>query len=390
MPNTDASLTRYARALIRWRWLFVIAPLLLVAAMASGAKHIEITNNYRAFFSSENPELNAFEALEKIYTKNDNIMFVVKPKGGVFSASSLAMIEEITEASWQIPYAIRVDSITNFQHTTAVEDDIAVADLVSDPEALTPEDLAALADIATSEPLLYGRLLSHDRATTAVNVTLQLPQKSLAEVPEAVKVVREMVTELRANHPHVEFALTGAVMLNNAFAESPFIDLRTLFPIMYGLLIAGMALLFRSVVGTIGTILVILLSSAAGMGFAGHMGWKLTGVEMAAGPIIILTVAIADSIHLLLGFFSGLANGTAKNEALTLTHAGQRRRHHPDEPHDGRRVLEPQLQRLAPLQAARKYRRRGGAHGLGAIDHLPASLRRGSTGTWRFVQRRDE
>ena len=42
-------------------------------------------------------------------------MFAVEPKDGkVFTQKTLAIIEEITQASWQMPYSIRVDSITNF------------------------------------------------------------------------------------------------------------------------------------------------------------------------------------------------------------------------------------------------------------------------------------
>ena len=42
----------------------------------------------------------------------------------------MAAVEELTEAAWQIPYTIRVDSVSNFQHTYATEDDLIVEDLV--------------------------------------------------------------------------------------------------------------------------------------------------------------------------------------------------------------------------------------------------------------------
>ena len=73
---------------------------------------------YRMFFSEENPQLNAFEQLQNTYTKNDNVLFVIAPQNGkVFTRETLSAVAELTREAWQIPYSIRVDSITNFQHT---------------------------------------------------------------------------------------------------------------------------------------------------------------------------------------------------------------------------------------------------------------------------------
>jgi hypothetical protein len=78
-------------------------------AIGSGAVNLEFANNYRVFFSDENPELTAFENLQATYTKNDNFLFVLEPSGGdAFSADTLAAVEELTEAAWQIPFAIRL------------------------------------------------------------------------------------------------------------------------------------------------------------------------------------------------------------------------------------------------------------------------------------------
>ena len=103
---------------IRFRWWIILFTITLVFAAASGARFLSFSTDYRVFFSKDNPQLVAFETLQNTYTKNDNIMFAVEPKDGkVFTRKTLAIIEEITQASWQIPYSIRVDSITNFQHT---------------------------------------------------------------------------------------------------------------------------------------------------------------------------------------------------------------------------------------------------------------------------------
>nr|VFJ96091.1 MAG: 5'-nucleotidase, C-terminal domain [Candidatus Kentron sp. LFY] len=85
----------------------------------------------RVFFSEDNPQLQAFDNLEKNYTQDDNVIFLLVPRDGrVFTRQTLMAVEQLTEMAWQIPYSIRVDSISNFQHTQARGDDPVVADLV--------------------------------------------------------------------------------------------------------------------------------------------------------------------------------------------------------------------------------------------------------------------
>ena len=48
----------------------------------------------------------------------------------------LAVVQKMTEASWQIPYSSRVNSVTNFQNTEAQGDDLIVADLVESIDSL--------------------------------------------------------------------------------------------------------------------------------------------------------------------------------------------------------------------------------------------------------------
>ena len=61
--------------------------------------------------------------------------FVLAPADGmVFTPETLSAVEWLTEQAWQIPYSIRVDSVTNFQHTYAEGDDLIVEDLVMDAQ----------------------------------------------------------------------------------------------------------------------------------------------------------------------------------------------------------------------------------------------------------------
>ena len=312
----DRRVVAYARWVIRWRWLLIALSLVSALAAASGGRFLGFSTNYEVFFSADNPQLAAFEALQRIYTKDDNIMFVVQPADGdVFTPQILAAVRDLTEAAWQLPFATRVDSLANFQHSFAEGDDLTVRDLVSKTTVLDPEGIARIKQVAFAEPLLMNRLVAPDGRTVGVSVTVNMPLDSEAEVPEAMAATRALAERIRAENPGVRIALTGVVALNNAFSEAAVVDIQTLVPIMYAVLLIIMAVLLRSVGGTVATLFVIGLSAATAMGIAGWLGIQLTPPS-AIAPTIILTIAIADSIHVLVTLFAEMRHGASKREAL--------------------------------------------------------------------------
>ena len=313
--KVDRFAAQLARTVILRPWLVIALAVIAVVAAGSGARYLEFSNNYRTFFSPENPELVAFENFQETYTKNDNILFIVQSSHSVFTPKEADALEWLTEQAWQIPYTIRVDSVTNFQHSAAEGDDLTVDDLIRDGAGLSASELGERRRIALAEPLLNGALISPDTATTGVNVTLQYPEQSLMEVPEAAAFARELVVQLQKEHPDLTVAVSGVSMLNNAFAEAGMMDSMTLIPFMYVVLLVVMAVTLRSFSSTFATVLVIGFSTFTALGIAGYSGIKLDPIAVTA-PTIILTLAIADSVHILVSMLTLMREGKSKIAAL--------------------------------------------------------------------------
>ena len=309
----------YAEWLVRWRYLILVATIILVAATGSGLQFIAFKTDYRVFFSEDNPQLKAFEQLQNTYTKTDNVLFVLAPKdGNVFTPATLASIARLTEAAWQIPYSIRVDSITNYQHTEAEEDDLIVADLVAEEELddLDEAALQRIRKIATNEPLLVNHLISGTGHVTGINVTIQLPDDTTGkEVPEITAFSRELVEQVKAGNPELDVYLTGMVIMNNSFPEVSIHDQQTLVPMVFAIIVLTLVLLLRSLVATVGTFLIIIFSILTAMGLAGWAGIPLTPPS-AASPTIIMTLAVADCVHILVTFLHSMQGGLDKRAAM--------------------------------------------------------------------------
>ncbi len=307
----------YPQWLLKHRFLVIIIALLIVAAAASGLRHVTFTANYRVFFSDDNPQLIAFETLENTYVQNDNVLIVFAPDNGkIFTQENLAIIEQYTEQAWQTPFSNRVDSITNFQHTEAEEDDLIVRDLVKNAASLSSYELQQVKEIALKEPLLVNRLIAPAADVTAINITVQFPRKDEAvEGPQVVEFVRNMADEIRAQHPDMQVYLTGMAIMNHSFTESSKNDMATLVPFSFAIMLLLLALLVGGFTGTFATLLVILCSIMSALGIGAYLGMPLSPPS-ATSPTIILTVAIANCVHILVTFTQQLRAGSEKNSAL--------------------------------------------------------------------------
>ncbi|MEM7541093.1 MAG: MMPL family transporter [Pseudomonadota bacterium] len=307
----------FPRQVIQYRWLIIVASIVLVALAGAGTQYLAFTNSYRNYFGPGDPHRVAFDELEKTYTKDDGILIVIAPQSGeVFSKETLSAVSDLTAKAWSTPHSIRVDSISNFQHSKAVEDDLFVGDLVSDLANLDAGALAQIKDIALNEPALANRLIADDARVTAININLQVPGiNETVEFPEAVLFARELVAQAEEKYPEIDFYISGLAAMHYAFTEAAFEDMTQLIPLSFAVMLILLAVLAGGIKGTLITIFVIAFSVVAAMGVGGYLGYLITPT-MAPAPNVILTVAVANCVHILISYLHGLGTGENRHEAI--------------------------------------------------------------------------
>jgi predicted RND superfamily exporter protein len=84
---------------------------------------------------------------------------------------------------------------------------------------------------------------------------------------------------------------------------------------MFAVVILTLVLLLRSFTATLSTFLVIAFSIVTAMGLTGWMGIALTPPS-ASSPTIILTLAVADCVHVLVSFLHAMRRGMDKSSAM--------------------------------------------------------------------------
>ena len=301
------------------RWPIVVISLLLVGTAASGTLFLEFSADHRAYFSDDNPQLVAYEAMRDTYSRGSNIFFTVVPEDrDATSALALEATAWLTERSWQIPFSTRVDSITNFQHTTADGDDLVVRDLVDEAARADAVERSRIRAIALDEPRLAARLMARDGGVSGINVVVQLPgENESLEGPQVAEFARGLAREVRERFPGIDVRMTGLVAFNQTFMEVSLNDLETLVPASFAVMALVLALLTRGISGTFASMLVVALSVMTAVGIGGWVGLPMTSAA-AIAPVVVLTVTIANCVHI----FSTLVHCMQADASRTLADRG--------------------------------------------------------------------
>ncbi|EGQ9051942.1 RND family transporter [Vibrio parahaemolyticus] len=301
----------------KYSLLVLLATIFLIIVATIGGKNLYFRGDYDIFFDGTNKQLLAFDEIQTTFAKTDNLAIVIAPEDGdVFSPQTLSLIQKITVDAWQVPYSSRVDSIANYQHTEAFEDDLLVEDLLFSEYELTPERISKVKSIALSEPVLKSALVSEKGDVTVVNITVQLPEMDkTAEVEEVVSSINAMIDRYQRAYPDVTFHKAGIIAMNYAFMTAAQDDSSTLVPTMLVVILVFLTIMLRSILSVIATLIVIIGSVMATMGISGWAGMFLSTATVNV-PTLIMTLAVADCVHVIATMRQSMKNGFTKAQSI--------------------------------------------------------------------------
>lgn len=301
----------------KYSLLVLLATIFLIIVATIGGKNLYFRGDYDIFFDGTNKQLLAFDEIQTTFAKTDNLAIVIAPEDGdIFTPQTLSLIQKITVDAWQVPYSSRVDSIANYQHTEAFEDDLLVEDLLYSEYELTPDRISKVKSIALSEPVLKSALVSEKGDVTVVNITVQLPEMDkTAEVEEVVSSINAMIDRYQRAYPDVTFHKAGIIAMNYAFMTAAQDDSSTLVPTMLVVILVFLTIMLRSILSVIATLIVIIGSVMATMGISGWAGMFLSTATVNV-PTLIMTLAVADCVHVIATMRQSMKNGFTKVQSI--------------------------------------------------------------------------
>ena len=319
--NQSVTLTRsrlnfFIDAILRRPWLVIALATLVMIVLASGGRFITVTNDYRVMFGPDNPELAAYNEFQQTYSASNSALIAIAPsEGSVFNRKTLIAIEELTEQAWHVPYSNRVDSLTNFPYSEAVDDDLIVEPLVDDAQSLTDADLIRIEKAALSSDEIAGYLIAHDGRVGALTIHFVLPDNWDSTIVEITDYLDAMLDQARADHPDINYYATGDIILSRTLATATQDDFLVLAPIGFLIILVTTILILRSVLCTLAINILVLFIVATAMGAAGWVGTQFNPLS-AIVPIIVMAMSVAHSVHIVTATQNGLRRGLDRKAAI--------------------------------------------------------------------------
>lgn len=297
-------------------WLTFSVFLLICVVAGLGTQALYFRGDYKVFFEDTNSQKLAYEEMQNTFNKSDNVSFLIVPtNANVYQASTLNLVAELTDLAWQIPFSLRVESLANYQHTYADEDELIVENLY-EVEGLSSPVIQTIESVASNTPEVAGRLVGLDGRATVVDVTLQLPEgDQTQDVATVMAHAREIQQQVLAKYPNHDIRLTGVAPMNEAFTVAAKKDGSTLVPLMFVVITMVIGLLTNSIWAALATLFVVATTIIITMGIAGWLGIFLSTATVNV-PVMVTTLAVADCIHIIVGYFQNLLKTDDKAGAL--------------------------------------------------------------------------
>ena len=293
----------------------VLCFIFLISALAFvGILEFKIQNNPRVFFSPESSDYLAFQDFENKYGTRENIIFIVSNRGdSLFNKKALSILKELTEEGSEIPNSSRVQSITNFPRIQVDGDEISINNLIEDPLSLSNEEIHSIEKFALGEPSLKRKLISESGTVAMVMISVNLAADDFSNT--SADKAQVILKRYKNRYPDLDFMLLGTLIYNQALtaaSEDVFIEV---FPLALICIVLFLYLFLRSLLGVVATLLLIGASNAIAIGVMGQLGIKFMSITSYA-PVMIMTLAIADCMHILVTYNQFSCEGMKKRDAV--------------------------------------------------------------------------
>ena len=311
---------QYAELLLSARWTVILTAVVLMVVASLGVLRLGFEADYKIFFDEDNPQLLELETLEYTYGKSENVAFLIVPEdGNATSENALLATVWLTDEAWKTPYSRRVDSLANFQYTTADGDDLYVRNLIEPeeiPHAATQDHVRS---IALSDPRIEGSMLARNGDVTVVNVTVELPELSGTDLLEPVAEVANFATDLaektEKRFANLDIRVVGTIMVNQTFVSASLDSQLIFFPASLLLMALILGVLTRGMSGVFATGMVMVFSVLAALGIGGWFGLPFSPPLMPV-PTIVLMIVVANCVHLLVTTQNRMRAGDSKHDAI--------------------------------------------------------------------------
>ncbi|MDO7565041.1 MAG: MMPL family transporter, partial [OM182 bacterium] len=208
------------------------------------------------------------------------------------------------------PYAARLSSLLDFY---SPESQTRLFQFSID--RYSQEELDALLQPALNDRLLTNSLLTGEGQLTFAVVSLSVDELAGEARERTALAIQELRDSLRNAHPDIGFYAMSDVILQQSSQKAMLDDLSQLLPFVIILCVLVICFCFRSIRFGAGILTHTLATCLCTLGFLAYTGFSFNSISVIA-PLIVVIIAVANSVHIISLFRQSLENGASKKDSM--------------------------------------------------------------------------
>lgn len=292
----------FSRFVQKYPVAIIVATVLITVLAAMSATRITVSTAVRDFFPSSDPEIAALDHIDEIFGGSDYVLIAAEADD-VFTPEGLQILQDITQGIEDVDGVHSVRSITNMVEVQGAPWGLEVVDLLAEMPA-DQSEADAVRRRMEDNPQISGVLLSDSG-----RYVLSLAQ--ISQGVDAGAVSGQIRAVVDQHSDGITFHISGAPLLGKAAEEYLKDDLFKLFPFAVAVIIAVLALSFRTLSGVLLPLVTVLLSIVWTLGLMGAVGAPLTQMS-AVLPVVLLSSGSAYGLHMMHRYYEENGNGNGK------------------------------------------------------------------------------
>lgn len=311
------------KGILAHRIVTLVGLLTVTALFATGLPHINVNNANREWFEDGDATIARYEKFQE-YFGTDKFIYLLldTPDGQAFSQESLEGLRQIETMLREITFDGDgvFEDVVHIANVSFIEGNDGSIDVVElgDGLSYSEQDLALFTARAKSNPNYEGLLFSKD--LNAVGVVAEV-RVVLSDDKYHSSVVTQLREKLKQKpFSDMSISIGGGPIIDHEM-DALTIGESQLFGLLAALLnVLVTLMLFRRWPGVLIPALTVLLTLVWTFGLIG-MGDQSIGIVHVMLPMMLLTVGVSDSVHILSEYQREFAKSRDRRQAILDTMA---------------------------------------------------------------------
>jgi len=313
--------------IVKHRISIMVFSLIVLLSSVMGLKNLYFDGSTDIWFLQDDPVLLEYQKLKQRFENNEFLVVGIEALEGdkdVLKQKTMQAIEKMTDFLEEHASVSKVASLSKFEYIHSKDDYLYVDDLVpieAEDFNLSPEQWDKIREILKKQKMAQGLLFSKDLRHTAISA--RVVEQAFYKGEGSAKNIlvtdfKDFLKQHNLENQGFKLYLSGSAVISESYFISSMDDQMIIYPLLITLILVFLYIVFRTWAGVLFPYMVVLSTALFTFGLLGFSGWPMNMLNSTM-PTILTVIALADSVHIMLGFYAARNSGDNPQQAAATT-----------------------------------------------------------------------